>query len=65
MPANYFASVSIFATDSGLADALSTALFCTSYEEGLALIESVGSVEVLWIYKDGTMKMTDGVHLVK
>ena len=65
MPAGYFASVSIFSADSGLADALSTALFCMSYEEGLALIESVGGVDVLWICKDGTMKMTDGVHLVK
>ena len=65
MPANYFASVSIFAADSGLADALSTALFCMSYEEGLALIERIGGVEVLWIYKDGTLKKTDGVHLVK
>ena len=65
MPANYFASVSIFTADSGLADALSTALFCMSYEEGLALIERIGGVEVLWIYKDGTLKKTDGVHLVK
>ena len=65
MPANYFASVSIFTADSGLADALSTALFCMSYEEGLSLVERVGGVEVLWIYKDGTMKKTDGVHFVQ
>ncbi len=65
MPANYFASVSIFTADSGLADALSTALFCMSYEEGLALVERIGGVEVLWIYKDGTIKKTDGVHFVQ
>lgn len=65
MPANYFASVSIFAADSGLADALSTALFCMSYEEGVALIKSIGGVEALWVCKDGTVKKTDGVHLVK
>lgn len=65
MPAAYFASVSIFTANSGLADALSTALFCMSYEEGLALIESIGGIDVLWIYKDGTMKMTSGVHLAK
>ena len=65
MPADYFASVSIFTSNSGLADALSTALFCMSYEDGMALIEQIGGVEVLWIYKDGTMKMTDGVILTK
>ncbi len=64
MPANYFASVSIFTPDSGLADALSTALFCMSYEEGRALIENIGGVEVLWISQDGTIKMTNGVSLV-
>ena len=65
MPANYFSSVSIFTDDSTLADALSTALFCMSYEEGLALIERIGGVDALWIYKDGTIKKTDGVHLVR
>ena len=64
MPAAYFASVSIFTADSGLADALSTALFCMSYEEGLALIEKIGGVEVLWVYHDGTVKSTTGVKLV-
>lgn len=60
VPANYFSSVTIITKDSGLADALSTALFCMSYEEGLALVESIGGVEVLWIYTDGTIKTTDG-----
>ena len=65
MPAEYFASVSIITNNSGLADALSTALFCMSYEDGLALAQSIGDVEVLWIYKDGTMKMTEGIVIVK
>ena len=60
MPADYFSSVTIIANDSGLADCLSTALFCMSYEEGLALVEKIGGVEVLWIYSDGTMKTTQG-----
>lgn len=64
MPANYFASVSIFASDSGLADSLSTALFCMSYEEGLALVRRIGNIDVIWIYNDGTIKHTDGVLFV-
>lgn len=64
MPAAYFASVSVFVQDGALADALSTALFCMSYEEGLALVQSIGGIEVLWIGKDGTMQYTDGVRLV-
>jgi len=64
MPAAYFASVSVFTPNGGLADALSTALFCMSYEEGVALIQSIGDVDALWIYHDGSIKMTDGVNLV-
>lgn len=61
VPASYFSSVSIITADSGLADALSTALFCMSYEEGKALVESIGDIEVLWIKQDGTILHTDGV----
>ena len=60
MPADYFSSVTIITANSGLADCLSTALFCMSYEEGLALVEKIGGVEVFWIYNDGTTKMTKG-----
>ena len=62
MPASYFSSVSIFTSESGLADALSTALFCMSYDDGLALIESIGGIEVLWIDKDYKMTYTDGLQ---
>ena len=61
MPADYFSSVSIITKDSGLADALSTALFCMSYEEGKALVEDCADIEVIWIYKDGSVKYTDGL----
>ena len=63
-PAEYFSSVSILTENSGLADALSTALFCMSYEDGLALVSEIGNVEVIWITKDGTVRITDGVQLV-
>ena len=41
-PADYFESLTVVTKDSGLADALSTALFCMSYEDGLALAEKLG-----------------------
>ncbi|MBR5121407.1 MAG: FAD:protein FMN transferase, partial [Oscillospiraceae bacterium] len=65
MPADYFASVSIFTKDSALADALSTALFCMPYEDGLKLIEDIKNVDVLWIYKDGEIKYTEGVKMAE
>ena len=65
MPADYFSSISIITKDSGLADALSTALFCMSYEEGKALIEKIKDVDVLWIYNDGTQKYTSGIKPIK
>lgn len=59
-PADIFTSVSIQApsSSSALADALSTALFCMSYEEGLSIIEKLDGVEALWIFKDGSFKAT-------
>ncbi|MBR2382034.1 MAG: FAD:protein FMN transferase [Clostridia bacterium] len=60
MPAEYFSSVTIITKNSGLADALSTALFCMSYADGLDLIQSIENVEVLWVFTDGTTEMTEG-----
>ena len=61
MPADYFRSITILVKDSGLADALSTALFSMSYEEGRELVDSLDDVEVIWIDKDGNITYTDGV----
>ena len=60
MPAEYFSSVSILTSDSALADALSTALFTMSYEDGLKLVNNLGEVEVLWVDREGRTYMTDG-----
>ncbi len=59
-PAAYFSSLSVVTRDSALADALSTALFCMSAEEGEALAQELGGVELLWIFPDGTTRSTPG-----
>ena len=63
MPSNYFASVSIFVSDSALADSLSTALFCMNYEDGKALAESLGA-RVIWVKNDGQVLMSEGIELI-
>ena len=64
MPAKYFSSISVFTSDSGLADALSTALFCMSYEDGIKLIEKIGGVDAVWVTLSGEVKFTDGVEFL-
>ena len=59
-PAAYFTSLTVVTRDSALADALSTALFCMPCEEGMALTESIGGVEALWIFPDGSQRCTPG-----
>lgn len=60
MPAEGFRSVSLVCKDSGLGDALSTALFCMSFEDGLALVESFEGVEALWLFEGGEVKISSG-----
>lgn len=60
MPADYFAAVSILNQDSGVADALSTAVYNMPYEEGLSLIESIPDTEAVWIYEDGAIAYSSG-----
>ncbi len=60
MPADYFASVSIITKDSGIADALSTAVYNMPLEEGKTFIENMEHTEAFWILKDGTQIYTDG-----
>ena len=60
MPAKGFLSVSLICPSSAMADCLSTALFCMSYEEGLALVESLEGVEALWVFENETTKTSSG-----
>ena len=59
MPSSYWRSVSVICPDSGLADALSTALFLMDGEAGRELAEKCGA-EVLWVAADGAEYWTDG-----
>jgi len=60
MPAEHFTAVSIFAEDSGEADALSTAVFNMPFEEGLAFVNALEDVEAIWILNDGSIEYSDG-----
>lgn len=59
MPSTYWRSVSVICPDSGLADALSTALFLMDREAGSVLAEKCGA-EVLWVDGAGQEFMTAG-----
>ncbi|MDD4493472.1 MAG: FAD:protein FMN transferase [Eubacteriales bacterium] len=63
-PADKFRAVTILTQDSCIADLLSTSLFILSYEEGKALVESMEGVEALWVMKDKSIEMTDGMRSV-
>ena len=60
-PASYYDSLTVITKDSGLADCLSTALYCMPLEEGKKLVESLEGVECIWIEPDGKIEMTDRV----
>ncbi|MBQ6843689.1 MAG: FAD:protein FMN transferase [Agathobacter sp.] len=55
MPAKHFSAVSILTNNSGMADALSTAVFCMNFEDGLALINSLENTEAIWVFEDGSI----------
>ena len=58
-PATLWRSVTIVCDDSGLADALSTALFILPLEEGMALLESCGA-EAMWVDRAGNVTYSSG-----
>lgn len=60
-PENIFSSVSVICRDSYVSDALSTALFSMSLEDGQMLIASIENAEAVWIFADGKIVTTDGI----
>lgn len=60
MPGTKYRSVSVLTDDSGLGDAMSTALFLMDYEEGKQLVESIENVEAMWVLPDGKQQYSSG-----
>jgi len=58
-PSVYFSEVTIICKDSGMADALSTAVFNMPFEEGLKFINALPDTEALWVMKTGEIKYSE------
>lgn len=59
-PSIRYTSVSIVCEDSGLADALSTALFNMDIDAGKKLLGHWTGVEACWLLPDGSVELSDG-----
>ena len=63
-PDEYFTSVTVISSDSALADAFSTALFCMSYDDGIKLVESNEEIEAIWLDNNGKTYQSSGVKAI-
>lgn len=59
MPSNYWRSVTVICDDSGLADALSTALFVLPREDGQKLLDACGAM-AMWVDSQGEIFYSPG-----
>ncbi len=59
-PVNTYSAVTVVTPDSGVADILSTCLYIMDQESGEQLAKEQGA-EVMWVYEDGTIKVTEGI----
>jgi thiamine biosynthesis lipoprotein len=50
----------VISSDSALADALTTGLFCMTIDEGMALVERLPDTEALWVLSDESQQMSSG-----
>ena len=60
MPPPYFTSITVICRDSGIADALSTALFNMPLEMGEKFVEGIDGVEALWVTGTGEVIYSEG-----
>lgn len=59
-PAAYVRAVTVVCADSGLADVLSTALFCLPPAQGEALLGEFPNAHAVWVLTDGSLTYSDG-----
>ena len=59
MPSEYWSSVTVVCNDSGLADALSTALFSMDRETGQKILDASGAM-ALWVDREGAVYYSPG-----
>lgn len=64
MPSNEMRSITVVCEDSGWADILSTMLFITPFEEGLAFVESQEGLEAYWVLVDSSIHMSSGMQTI-
>lgn len=60
MPSVGFKSVSVLCESSAVADALSTALFTMSFQEGKKMIKSLDNTYVMWVTEEGERLYSEG-----
>jgi thiamine biosynthesis lipoprotein len=61
---NGLVSVTIIASVSMDADALSTAVFVLGFEKGRTLIETLSDVEAVFVFEDNNVRITSGVDFI-
>lgn len=59
-PASYFTAVTVICPDSGIADALSTALFNMPLEMGKKFVAELDDAEALWVTDTGEIVYSEG-----
>ena len=59
-PSTYFNGVTVLCSDSGLADCLTTGLFCQPLEDGMKIVESLDGVEAMWCTPDQQIITSSG-----
>lgn len=62
MPSEYMASVSVVCEDSSFGDAMSTALFNMTIEDGKNLVDSLDGIEAVWVDKDYNKTFSKGFN---